>query len=216
MRSLLSLTVVILFSAVVFPPPAIRAGDPAREVLEKVRKKYDAIADGELRYTQTTIFPVAKLEQHLKGMLVFKKGNRYRVEMEDQTIVTDGTTVWSYSVRNHQVLIDNFTADERSLTPERILVSAPDDFTPILVGQEKVGKFETTVVKLIPRSEQVLIQSMKLWVDESESLIRMVEILDAGGKTTTYTVTDLRLNTGVPDARFVFQIPEGADVVDLR
>jgi len=198
------------------PPSAVPADDPARDVLEKVRKKYESIADGELRYAQTTVFPVAKVEQHLKGTLQFKKGNRYRVEMEDQTIVTDGTTVWSYSVRNHQVLIDNFTADERSLTPERILVSAPEDFTPTLTGHEKVGKFETTVVKLIPRGEQVLVQSMKLWVDESESLLRMVEIVDVGGKTTTYAVTEIRLNIGVPDARFVFQIPEGADVVDLR
>ena len=57
---------------------------------------------------------------------------------------------------------------------------------------------------------------MRLWVDPSEWLVRMAEMTDVNGKVTTYTVSDIKLNPGLSDSRFVMQIPEGAEVVDMR
>ena len=42
------------------------------------------------------------------------------------------------------------------------------------------------------------------------------ELTDVNGKVTTYTVSDIKLNPGLSDSRFVLQIPEGAEVVDMR
>jgi outer membrane lipoprotein-sorting protein len=58
--------------------------------------------------------------------------------------------------------------------------------------------------------------SLRLWVDPSEWLVRMAELTDVNGKVTTYTVSDIKLNPGLSDSRFVLQIPEGAEVVDMR
>ena len=49
-----------------------------------------------------------------------------------------------------------------------------------------------------------------------EWMVRQAEIIDANGKQTTYTVQQVKVNIGLPDARFVFQPPGGTDVVDLR
>ena len=57
---------------------------------------------------------------------------------------------------------------------------------------------------------------MKLWIDDGEWMMKKVELTDVNGKVTTYTVTDARVNIGLPDSRFKYQIPEGTDVVDLR
>jgi outer membrane lipoprotein-sorting protein len=129
--------------------------------------------------------------------------------------VTDGTTVWSYSRGTNQVLIDHFSMDERMFTPERVLTAAPEDFTPVLLGKEKIGTSETLVLKLTP-TESGPIKTLKLWIGESDHLTRKVEMVDANGKETTYLVSDLRVNTGVPEGRFTFKAPEGAEVVDLR
>lgn len=195
---------------------AVRADDPAREILEKVSERYDAMKDGELRFTQRTGFAVAKIEQEVSGTLVFKKKNKYRVEYDGQTVVTDGTTVWSYSPSTNQVLIDEFRLNERSLTPERILGEAPDEYAPTLIGREKIGPLETIVLKLTPPEGSGMVTSMKIWVDEREWLIRRAELVDLHGKRTTYQVHAIKTNTGVPDARFTFQAPPGAETVDLR
>lgn len=215
MRNLVCRTLTVLAVGIVMSGVASGA-ETAQEILEKVKAKYDGIADGELKFSQQVKFSMANIEQRVNGTLFFKKENKYRVELDAQTIVTDGETVWSYSASNKQVLIDRFKSDERTLTPERILTAAPSDFSAAVLGKEKIGKIDATVLKLVPRDEQSLIKTMKLWIDDSDWMMMKVELTDVNGKVTTYSVTDIRLNIGLPDSRFKYQIPEGTDVVDLR
>ena len=193
-----------------------RAGDSAEDILDRVHKKYDRMEDAEVRFSQKVKFAQARIEQEVAGSLQFKKANHYRVEFEGQLVVTDGETVWSYSQENNQVLIDRFKLDERSLSPERILTAAPEDFSATLIGREKTAHGDAIILKLIPRDASALIKSMKLWVYESDWLIHRVEIQDQHGKETTYLVSSFKTNTGIPDSRFTYQIPAGVDVVDLR
>ncbi len=192
------------------------AQEPGQVVLEKVRKKYEKITDGEVRFTQTVKFSMARIEQEVTGTLLFKKNHKYRVEFDDQLIVTDGSTVWSYSRSTNQVLIDNFRMDERTISPEQILSGAPSAYAPTLVGKEQLGKVETTVLKLSPPEGTSLIKSMKVWVQEGEWLVRRAEIIDRHGKETTYQVHSFTINTGIPDDRFRYTPPEGVETVDLR
>ncbi|MFN0158260.1 MAG: LolA family protein [Bacteroidota bacterium] len=192
------------------------AAQTAEEVLENVRQKYDDLRDAELKFSQRVKFEMARVEQRVNGTLYLKKENKYRVELEEQTIVTNGETVWSFSLPTNQVLIDNFKPDERTLTPERILTGAPEDFSATVLQREKVGQIETISVKLVPRDDQSFITSMKLWVDPKEWFIRKVELIDQNGKTTEYEVKEIKINPGLQDSRFTFQIPEGVEVVDLR
>jgi outer membrane lipoprotein carrier protein len=193
-----------------------RAADSAQDVLERVHKKYDQMDDADIRFVQKVKFALAKIEQEVTGTLQFKKPNKYRVEFEGQMVVTNGETVWSYAQANNQVLIDKFRLDERSLSPERILTAAPSDFTPTLIGREKGPHGESIVLKLIPRETSSLVKSMKLWVSDADWLVHRVEIIDQHGKETSYQVISFKTNNGIPDSRFVYQVPAGVEVVDLR
>lgn len=192
------------------------AQESARDVLEKVKKEYDSIVDAQLKFSQHTHFEMTNIDQSVSGTLLLKKTNKYRVETSDQTIVTDGQTVWSYSAANKQVLIDHFKVDENSITPEKILGGAPTDFTSTFLGSEKIGRTETLELKLEPNNDQSMVKTMKLWVDNSTWLIKKAEILDVNGKQTEYVVTDIKTNVGLEDSRFTFQVPEGVEIVDLR
>jgi outer membrane lipoprotein carrier protein len=192
------------------------ASDDPQEILDSVRKKYDGIRDAELKFTQRTRFPGSTLEQRAKGTLYLKKEHKYRIETDDQIVVTNGETVWSYSVPNRQVLIDRFKPSDRSFSPERILGGATDDYAATVRGREKSGNTECIVLNLLPKGEASLVKSLRLWIDPSEWLVRTAELTDVNGKVTTYTVSDITLNPGLSDSRFVLQIPEGAEVVDMR
>jgi outer membrane lipoprotein carrier protein len=195
---------------------SIGAAETAEEVLENMRETYESIDDAEIRFSQHVRFSMANIEQQISGVLTMKRENMYRVELDDRTIVTDGTTVWSHSRPNNQVLIDDFAMDERSFSPENILVRAPSEFVPTLLGQERFRDIELTVIKLVPRDEQAFLQSMKIWVDPDTWLMTKVELVDANGKETTYVVEGIRINPGLDDEQFRFRIPDGVDVVDLR
>lgn len=192
------------------------AEETAQDVLKNVRKKYDSITDAQLRFSQKIRFEMTKAEQNVVGTLLLKKKNKYRVETDDQTIVTDGETVWSYSVANKQVLIDRFKMDENAISPEKILGGAPTEFSSMLIGNEKIGKTDVVALKLLPKNDQSMVKMMKLWVDNSTWIIKKAEIVDVSGKQTVYLVTEVKLNTGLLDSRFTYQVLEGVEVVDLR
>ena len=215
-RSLERCWILPLALMLAVPAGRLNASDTAEEVLEKLRQKFNTIEDAELTFSETDRFTLTTMEHHVAGTLIMKKGNRYRVAMEGDTIVTDGETVWHYSAATRQVLIDHFKMDERSLSPERILAAAPGDYEAALLGREKVGKNETEVLKLIPQAAHSSLKAMKLWVDDKEWFVRKAELEDVGGKRTSYVVQEAKFNTGVPDSLFSYQIPAGAEVVDLR
>jgi len=207
--------VVLLFAGCLSCGVSI-ADESAQDVLTKMRERYESLQDAQFTFSEKTLFGMTKIEQQVSGTLLLKKENKYRIELNGRTIVTDGKTVWSYSAQNNQVLIDDFKMDERSISPQRILAGAPEDYVPTLLGREKSGKLDLIVLKLLPRDEQSFIKSMKVWVDDDEWMVRKVELVEAGGKQTVYVVDDVKVNIGVTDSRFAYEIPQGADVVDLR
>lgn len=208
--------VVIIVLATVMSRLLLAGEETAQEVLENVRRKYDSINDAQLKFWQKTTFEFSKLEQNIHGTLLLKKTNKYRIETGDQTIVTNGVTVWSYTVSAKQVLIDHFKIDEHAISPEKVLTGAPTEFLSTFLGKEKLGKAGVLVLKLVPNNDQSLVRTMKLWVDNNTWLIKKVEIDDVNGKQTEYLVTEMKMNIGLQDSDFTYQPPEGTEVVDLR
>lgn len=208
--------VIVAAMALSYAVVSLGGSVTAQEVLEKMKKKYDSMDDVQLRFSQRLKFSIAKMEQSRSGLLLVKKENKYRVEFDDQTIVTDGETVWSFSLSNNRVLIDRFKMNESSLSPDKILAGAPKDYSAVLLDNEKMGGKDVVVLKLVPKNENASVKTMKLWVDEGTWLTKKVELVDVGGNETTYVVEDFKTNLGLPDSRFTYQIPQGVEVVDLR
>ena len=185
-------------------------------VLSRLQRKYESTRDLYASFTQIVRFGVTQNTQTFAGKMWMKKGNRYRIEMEQQTIVTDGKSVWTYSELNKQVLIDKFQEDPNSFTPDRVLTNVPQNFFAIIIGNEKVDNVELLVLKLTPKERNSLTKSMKVWVNSSDWVIGKVEVLDVSDNLTTYRFKDLRINEGFSDRLFHFETPPGAEVVDLR
>jgi len=207
---------LVYLAAIIAASPIVIAQESGPDVLDMVRKKYESINDAEIRFTQKVKFSLSTAEATITGTLFVKKVNKYRMETGEQTVVTDGATVWSYSRPLNQVLIDRFKEGEKAVTPDHLLLGTSGGYVPVVIGTDRVGKAETKLLKLAPKDEQSLISGIRLWVDEHDWTVKQVEIVDVNGKQTTYTVLQLRLNAGLPDSRFAFEAPKGAEVVDLR
>lgn len=208
-----SLTHFILLTGCLIPS---RAEDSALEIVAKVQKKYDEMKDATITFSQKVKFQLSKAEFSSRGVLYSKKTNCYRVETEDRIFVTDGKTVWSYSPANNQVLIDTYKEDKRTFSPEKFLVNVPKDFFAAILGREKLEGRNVVVLKLTPKEDKATMKSLKLWVDRGQWYLWKVELVDVTENTTTYTVHDIRLNTGLQDSTFAFIAPPDAEVVDLR
>ncbi|HTY10359.1 MAG TPA: outer membrane lipoprotein chaperone LolA [Bacteroidota bacterium] len=189
----------------------------AAEVLEKVQRAYAGVDDASADFTQTVSLSYAKVEQSFTGKVMMKKGNKYRVESQEQTLVTDGKTVWAYSPVNKQVLIDSYKENPNTLSPEQFLVGLPKNFRAALVEDNSGDRHAAYCLKLSPTSgSPKSIKSLKVWIDDADWSVRQVEYIDMNETRTVYTMTNIRFNPGIPDERFTFTVPDHVEIVDLR
>lgn len=205
----------LIFLAILFLYLSTEAQDVSK-ILKKVEKKYESVKDLTATFTQKVIFGVSKMEQNFEGTLKMKKGNKYRIELEQQTIVTDGKTVWTYYHINNQVMINNYKEDPKSFSPDRVLVNVPKNYNTILIGEELLFGKQHTIIKLTPKDEKSLIKAMKVWVDLDTYLMRQIEITDVSDNFNQYIVDNIKINTSISDSEFKFDTPENVETIDLR
>jgi chaperone LolA len=187
-----------------------------KEIIESLRKKYASIDDAVVKFEQTVKYGVSKFEQSFSGTFYFKKKNKYRIETDQQIVVTDGVTSWLYSKVNNQVIIDKYREDKDTSSPEKFLLSISDEYIPVILRTERNEGKKVYILKLTPRHENSSIESAKIWIVEGDLQITRVEITDISGTVTTYSVKSIKINSGVEDSIFKFSIPTGVKVVDLR
>ncbi|MBI5477037.1 MAG: outer membrane lipoprotein carrier protein LolA [Ignavibacteriales bacterium] len=201
---------LLIFTASLYP------GNDADALLKKVQKKYETWKDAKISFTQEVKFSVTKTEQLFIGTLIMKKGSRYRIELEDRNIITDGISVWSINKTNKQVVIDKYHDDPKALTPEKVLTSIPKKYNASILNKEEDADAKLTVLKLLPKEERSSFKSIKMWIDEDKMLIKKIQILDSSNNTTTYIITDLEVDAGIPDSYFVYKPESGYEIIDLR
>ncbi len=188
----------------------------AKEVLEKVKSAYQSIQDASANFDQVVEYKIAKLNQKYEGKIQIKKQDKMRIETDEQVLVTDGETSWTYSVLNEKVIIDKYDPKNSELSASRFFVEFPNDFYMEVVGTENIAGKKMYVLKLTPKNSDNYIQSMKLWADEKEWFVRQISVSDINGSNTTYLLKDLQINKGLPDQNFKFVPGKNVEVIDLR
>lgn len=185
----------------------------AQEVIQNVQGKYKDISDATASFTQTIKFNKSKA-QTSSGTLYIKKETKYRIETGTQTIVTDGSTSWSYTPSKKQVVIDNYKETGNSFSPNKYLFQYPENFYSDLTGSDKISGKDVYVLSLKPR-ESGYVKSAKLWVGKDDWMIKKIVIV-TDESTSTYTVKNIQTNTGLGNSKFTFSPPEGTEVIDMR
>jgi outer membrane lipoprotein carrier protein len=185
----------------------------AQEIIQNVQNVYKDITDAKASFSQTVKYSGSKA-QTSSGTLYIKKENKYRIETTNQTIVTDGTTSWSYSPKKKQVIIDNYKETGNTFSPNKYLFQYPENFYSDLEGTEQLSGKDVYVLKLRPR-ESGYVKSAKLWVDKSDWIIKKIYIV-TDESTTTYVVKNVQLDVGLGNSKFTFTPPEGVEVIDMR
>lgn len=188
----------------------------AKEVLDKVKKSYDSISDASGDFDQVVEYKIAKLNQQYNGKLSFKKKDKLKIETDEQTLVTDGETSWTYSVLNEKVIIDNYDPENSELSPSRFFIEFPKDFYIEVIGSDKLNNKKVYVLKLTPKNTDNYIQGMKLWVDDELWFVRQIQVGDINGSTTIYKLKNLEINKGLPDSHFKFIPNKNVEIIDLR
>ncbi len=187
------------------------------DIIEEVQETYDDANDMSATFKRIESFKITGSINETTGNIFIKNGIMYRFESEDQTIVTNGKTVWSYNAITKQLIIDNVRKDSGALLPRDMLFKYPKEYYSTLLNEEKINGVLMYVVKLDPKENvHGYIKSMKIWVDDDDYYIHRIETTDLNDNISKFELKHISVNNGLKDDFFTFKSSEEMQTVDMR
>lgn len=149
----------------------------------------------------------------------------FRTVLAGAIVVTDGQTVWFYSPAENQVVVadvSDMPADAQVIiqSMEGLIQRVLDACDVELLGEEEVAGTETYKLRLTPKEgeEQSLpvTGTATLWVDKEQWIVLKAHFIAPNLGEGTVQVRSFELNPGLDDEIFTFEVPEGAQVINLE
>jgi len=188
----------------------------AKDIIKKVNEKYKKLKSLQAEFEQTYTWELAGETQTVTGTIYLTESNKYRIETDEQLVITDGKTVWSYTDIDNHVIIDMLKNSQANQLPKEILLQYSKEFEPDFLKEELVEGDKTFLLDLKPKDEEGLIISMKVWIDAKTWFTRKIEQIDLNDNKNTYLVRNIQEDPELDPKLFQFEMPEDAEIVDLR
>jgi outer membrane lipoprotein carrier protein len=218
-RSVLALTIAFISVA----SGAQEQGNAGLKDLENFVKNTKS---GRAAFTQVVTSP-AKDGQTPKtktssGTFEFLRPNRFSFLYKkpfEQTIVSDGQTLWLHDMDLNQVTARKL-AQVLNGTPAAVIAAAADlkglqaDFTLTALPEKAALKDGLQWVQAVPKTKEGQLQSIVVGLRTTGKGIELaaLEILDSFGQRSVMTFSQFEVNPALAAASFQFKPPAGADV----
>jgi len=192
--------------------------DPkALEILEAMSKKYKSITAFEANLTSGMTNDSEGIKEEFKGKITVK-GDMFRLLLDDQEIINNGTTVWTYLPSAKEVNIDNFDPGSDEVNPTKIFDMYKKGFKYLYLADKTEGGVVCEEVDLVPEKKDAQYFKIKMMIVKKDKSIQSWTMFDKSGNRYKYTITKFVPNVKVDDAFFSFDPKKypGVEVIDLR
>lgn len=190
------------------------------QVVNRVEETCAQARDLTAHFRQTATNRALGQVQEASGRFLMKRPGKMRWEYqkpEPRLFVTDGKTMWVYSPRDKQVIVQELGAALPSRIPLAFLAGDCDLRREFRIGEVRNAATRAAassmILDLTPRRPEGGIARILLEVSLQSYTVERVTLFDAYGNTTVIALTDLTLNPDLPDSEFEFTPPPGVTVV---
>lgn len=197
---------------------AIGQYDPqALAVLDAMSKKYKAFTSFEANIISSMTNETEGIKEEFKGKITVK-GEKFRLVMEDQEIINNGTTVWTYLPAAKEVNIDNYDANSEDINPSKIYEIYKKGYKYLHLGEKTEGGVAVEEIDLVPEKKDAQFFKIKMIIGKKDKSIQSWTMFDKSGNKYKYTISKFSPNVAVTDALFTFDAKKypGVEVIDLR
>jgi outer membrane lipoprotein carrier protein len=193
------------------PGGATTAPDAAA-LARKVQGFYETTRDLRARFVQTYTYAAVGRRQVSRGALEVKKPGRMRWDYESpsaKTIVVNGSRLVQWEPEANQAYVDDkFDATAMSAAVTFLLGKGSLEKEFLL----SAGEGGTLVMR--PRKPDARVESVTLTAGPDGEVTR-TRVVDGQGNSNDISFEAIERNAGVPDARFVLELPAGVRLLAM-
>ena len=189
----------------------------ALETLEAMSKKYRAFTSFEANITSSMTNEVEGIKEEFKGKITVK-GDKFRLVMDDQEIINNGATVWTYLPSVKEVNIDNYDPSSEDINPSKIYEIYKKGYKYLHLGEKTENGMVCEEIDLVPEKKDAQFFKIKMIIGKKDRSIQSWTMFDKSGNKYKYSISKFAPNVNVADAYFTFDPKKypGVEVIDLR
>lgn len=214
-------TIVLFLTIVISGSIILRAQDhdpKAKAILDGVSAKTKSYTSIKTEFTYSMENKADNISESQKGMLLLK-GDKYRLEVAGQEIISDGKTVWTFLKDVGEVQISEMEYDEGAISPTNIFTIYEKGFKYQFYKEEVLNGKSVQLINLYPiEANEKSYHTIRLSIDKNKKQLIAIEIFGKEGNTYTYKIEKFTTNLNVEDSHFTFKPSDYPDVevIDLR
>jgi outer membrane lipoprotein carrier protein len=193
-------------------------GANLEEIISGIEKRYSG-AGFSARFEQRSIMKAMDITDTASGTIVVKRPGKMRWTYESpekQVIITDGTNLWIYKPEDNQVAVGRapaFFAGGKGAGFLSDMKQLREKFDIHLESGDIGGPY---VLNLKPVGANLDIAAIYLTVSTGNFEITRIVTYNAYGDENRIDLKDIVYKDAIDDELFTFQIPKGADILQLE
>ena len=186
-----------------------------KEIIDVVEATYGSATSIRADFLQVDRSKALGTEVRQRGKIALERPQKMRVEMglpATQIYVSDGKTMWSYSVKDKVVYESPEIGGGGGMN---ILLEdlgrLGELFNVTLLPEKPPGKPSVTV-QLVPKQPGAF-KSLELTLSKPKYVLQDLVLVNQFDDVTEMSFTAVRMNQDIPDAEFTFTVPPGVKLV---
>ncbi|MDA7794078.1 outer membrane lipoprotein carrier protein LolA [Flavobacteriales bacterium] len=202
---------LVLFS-IILPILSFGQDQRAKSILDKLSEKTSAYSSIEAHFTNNFSSPVADFNESQSGK-IYLQGDAFKLELDAQTIISDGETVWIHLIDEEEVTISEEDEDENEISPTKIFTIYEVGYKYQFVKEDSKNYH----INLFPE-ESGAFTKIELYIDKLKMEISSFVMFDKQGSFYSYIINSLTTNKKFDSSFFQFDVSKYPDVevVDFR
>lgn len=225
-RSKLILTMIGLIAAASVPTTRSQANGKLDEILANMERAAASIKTIEADMRQEKRDMQIGGKEVYAGKILFlhagKNTDKIRIDYSvpaGQVVAVDGNKITLYQPAIKQVIQTTRQAQASQnqefsfiATPYKSVPELKSQYNIVYTGDEQVGSASTAKLELTPKGASSA-KKLTLWVDKSSWLPIKYQVVETNNNVTTFTLANMKINSGYKGDPFKVTWPHGTKVV---
>jgi outer membrane lipoprotein-sorting protein len=174
-------------------------------LVEKIQIRFESINTLKAEFRQS-----ANSAYLLQGRFYFKKQNNYRIELDDNTIISDGESIWNIDLKRNKVIISSINDDPLAFSLADYIYNYPDK----CVVTEEIED-DSAIIRLNAESADLNFKTAVLRITD-DYLISRIIVSDFSGNSFEFEFNDIQVNSKLSQELFVYKPDQENKIIDLR
>jgi len=188
----------------------------AEQILEDLSTKTNAFENIKAAFSYKMINEEAGIDEVTNGSLLVS-GEKYRLSIAGQEIISNGQTLWTYIPDSEEVQI-NEVSEESGFSPSKLLSSYNEDYQAKMqkdITKEGILCYQ---LKLKPKKEDSNFDYVILNIDKEQLQLMAFIIYDFDGNIFSYEINQFITNSDISEDSFNFDASQypNVEVIDMR